>query len=338
MRVYTDRRKPRTAVIVSALLCALCATLATRQLLLARDSAIVEMSRQSFDFGEVPEGTKVKHSFVLHNKATAQLSIASIRSSCPCLSSRVASQRVPPRGSTVVEIVLDTHELVGPACYSTILTFRNRREPIVLRVHGNVFSPSAVFSPGRVDFGEVLWRTGSAKTIVVLNKDRPSARWKIISADADSPYVAATYASDSGRLTCTLSPHSPLGPFQCILKVKSVKSGQNSVIQIPVSASVVGPVKAVPRRLFLGTVRVDTRCEKRFSLVKVDPSFARSLASFACSKGIDLIRPGEQNCVFSAKIVAPPEPGVFTGEIVLTDDTEEAPPLRIPYSGLAILK
>src|SRR3954463_16028203 len=71
-------------------------------------------AEKGHDFGPVPRGGKVRHSFVMTNRLSEPITITNVRASCGCTSGKAGASLVPPGQSAVVEAEMDTRNFVGP--------------------------------------------------------------------------------------------------------------------------------------------------------------------------------------------------------------------------------
>ncbi len=71
------------------------------------------MNHESYDFGNIIEGTKVKHTFVLKNIGNQDLLIHDIDAGCSCTTVDYSFESIPPGGSTPIEVTFDSNTKLG---------------------------------------------------------------------------------------------------------------------------------------------------------------------------------------------------------------------------------
>lgn len=76
-------------------------------------SAVVEVENDTYDFGIVDEGEKVKHEFVFTNTGEAPLIINSVRASCGCTTPNYPKEPIKPGEKSKIEVVFDTNNQPG---------------------------------------------------------------------------------------------------------------------------------------------------------------------------------------------------------------------------------
>ena len=70
--------------------------------------AMMAFEENTFDFGTVPEGTVVKHSFKFKNIGKSPLVIGSARSTCGCTIPKWPREPIPPGGSGAIDVRFNT--------------------------------------------------------------------------------------------------------------------------------------------------------------------------------------------------------------------------------------
>jgi hypothetical protein len=96
----------------------------------------LEISEKSWDFGEVKIGSDVKHTFIIKNTGSAELTVYPY-SSCPdCLIVEIEKTSVPPKGATKLHAkVTETEE--GPYEGFVMLESNDRKQLVQkLKIEG----------------------------------------------------------------------------------------------------------------------------------------------------------------------------------------------------------
>ena len=61
-----------------------------------------------YDFGQVKEGSVLKHGFILTNESSKDLQIEGVNTSCGCTVSRIEKKLIAPGASTSLEVEFNT--------------------------------------------------------------------------------------------------------------------------------------------------------------------------------------------------------------------------------------
>lgn len=75
--------------------------------------AVVEVESDTYDFGVVNEGEKVKHEYVFTNTGSTPLIINSVRASCGCTTPNYPKEPIKPGEQSKIEVVFDTSNQPG---------------------------------------------------------------------------------------------------------------------------------------------------------------------------------------------------------------------------------
>ncbi len=104
--------------------------------------AQLSFEENSYNFGEVEEGTIVEHAFPFTNNGAAPLLITDARSTCGCTVPNYPEEVIPPGGQGVLKVRFDTDGKMGKQ-RKPVTVFANTL-PNQTRVHlvGTVREPS----------------------------------------------------------------------------------------------------------------------------------------------------------------------------------------------------
>lgn len=122
------------------------------------------LQQNSYDFGDIKQGEKVSHTFVLSNGGGDLLKISDVKASCGCTAAAPEKKELAPGESTNLIVTFNSAGRMGKQS-KTIRIFSNDPEnpELVLSFTGNVVSASQVsdgaptiyFSETQHDFGKV---------------------------------------------------------------------------------------------------------------------------------------------------------------------------------------
>jgi hypothetical protein len=126
---------------------------------------------QEHDFGEIEQGSTVKHVFVLRNQGKGTANIFNTSSSCGCTASLLSRQEIPPGGQGRLEVTFKAGAMKGPFHKTVTVISDDPGSPLRLVIKGKVL-PLITVEPESVDFGEVR-PGGEVRRTVVLRPARP---------------------------------------------------------------------------------------------------------------------------------------------------------------------
>lgn len=120
-----------------------------------------------YDFGEVPQGRLVEHTFVIENRGSAPLNIESVAVSCSCTTAPLTETIVQAGGTTEIKASFDSTRFEGPVEKTiTVMSDDPLRPELEIEITGIVTRPFEVV-PDHLDLGN-LDRMADFETRVTL--------------------------------------------------------------------------------------------------------------------------------------------------------------------------
>jgi hypothetical protein len=204
---------------------------------------LARVDEPAHDFGEITQGAVVRHTFVLQNAGTADLTIARVQPTCGCTAAAPTRTVLAPGESTGIEVAYNSANQKGPQ-HKRIGVFTNdpRAPELTLTLTAIVIaeldaSPDRVFikgmSPGETRREKVTIRNAGRRDLVIQNvrSDTPGiavalergapfqfplplARGKALTLEVSVTYPVETpYSFLHGEVALTLAEPSPR-PFE----------------------------------------------------------------------------------------------------------------------------
>ena len=224
-----------------------------------------------FDFGTVSQGTVVKHEFLIKNVGNADLKLEKLVPGCGCTASSVSSDTVPPSGEERILVEFDTTGFAGEKLKSVRIYSNDPEVSVaVLTVKGFV-QVDVSTTPSRLFFDVVTSGEKARKDVVVSVRD--GAKATITEVSSRSPYLDVKLDVAPGkdpakfrRITVTLKENAPLGELRERIVV-GVKDGARRAINVPVFASIKGPLRFEPGTLSFGIIKGQEPISRKIKLV-----------------------------------------------------------------------
>jgi hypothetical protein len=221
------------------------------------------------EFGNVPLGTMLHHSFPIYNPWAIPIEITEVRVSCGCVTARVSKNLLQPRETATLEVNMDTlrfkkpeartvsvYVSVGPQYISTatVQVSANARGDVVLQ-------------PGQVSFGVIAG--GQSPSRVIDVEYAGVLDWRInevIKNDAPVEAVAEEWYRQPGKvgyhLRVSLKPDAHPGPLTKELLLKT-NDPASPLVPVLVEATIQAPLTVSPNPLSFGTVKIGDTISKR---------------------------------------------------------------------------
>ncbi len=232
------------------------------------------------DFGTVPRGAKVRHSFLLSNRFNEPITILDVRASCGCTTGQASVALVPPGGSAVIEAQMDTRNFVGIKATTltvTVITASGQQGEARFAVQSYIL-PDIVLNPGSVDFGVVSKGQVPEQVVTIERLGAPGWRFtKIIASDALCKVVEAklveSYRNAQGvgyTMTVRLKPEASAGVLRDEIRLLS-NDPQSPSVPVLVTAQVQGSLSATPAVLALGSISSTAGAQGRYLVRGTQP-------------------------------------------------------------------
>lgn len=229
----------------------------------------------SKDFGSVPRGTILTHQFKLANATNQPLHVASIRTSCTCISANLAKHDLAPGESTALVVSVDTNKFIGTKTFTVYLTVDR---PVLRELQVTVTASSrddVTLTPGQLNFGRIRHGTSAKASVVV--EYFGSAAWQITAVENDNGYLLPELRKleRSGgpvayQLEVRLRDDIPVGCWHSDIYLKT-NDPNVPRIRVPLLVEVEGSLTATPGTVLFGACKVGTTAEKRVVIRGKEP-------------------------------------------------------------------
>jgi len=201
---------------------------------------LVEQS--TFDFDEIPQGQKVRHSFSFSNAGDEPLLIEKVSSSCGCTAALVSAKTLAPGEKGEVQATFDSTHFRG-AVTKTISLYSNAQAQPVVQFHikGKVQETLSV-TPARLNLGQVVAGETAVAQLTLQNQGDVALRLDKVqtsSPDLTTRLSAGTLAPGKSMLfnieLVTKSGQNRFSGYAVIPAQGSLKTD----LRIPVQAVIV---------------------------------------------------------------------------------------------------
>lgn len=109
--------------------------------------AVAAFATEKHDFGTVPQGTPVTHSFTFTNKGKEVLFIKSASASCGCTVPDYTKEAIAPGGTGVIKVTYSA-AAIGPINKTVTVTTNSATTPVViLSIAGEVKATATTTAP-----------------------------------------------------------------------------------------------------------------------------------------------------------------------------------------------
>jgi hypothetical protein len=228
----------------------------------------------SMDFGSVPRGPLLTHTFRVTNNTDSPVHIAGIRVSCGCTTATAAQTALAPGQSTVILAQMDTRRFSGVKNVTIYVQFDHPRwEEVRLWVQANGRDDITV-SPDTLAFGRIKRASSPAATVSVTLLGGP---WQLVGIESESNYVQTALKVQhrdvtevAFELTARLRADAPVGKWYTDLWVKTTNPSMPR-IRVPLTVEIESALSVSPTTVLLDQVKSGTEAERKVIVRGVKP-------------------------------------------------------------------
>jgi hypothetical protein len=228
------------------------------------DQVFQEVSK---DFGSVPRGPSLQHTFVMKNNGSQPIRIKTLRVSCGCVTATAPKNLLQPGEEGVIQVQMDTTQFTGVRSVTIYVHFdRPKNEEVRLWVRANG-RDDVTLTPETLAFGQV--KRGSSPSTTVRITFQATSQTHITEVQTESNYVQPT-VKEVHRLTtevayelsARLRSDAPVGRWFTDVWLKT-DSAEIPRVRVPLTVEIESPLNVSPSLVALGEVKVGQDVERR---------------------------------------------------------------------------
>ena len=317
-----------------------------------------------YNFGTMPKKSEGSHSWEVQNVGEGELDLWLERTSCSCTVAKLQKDkseeggekkrvRVPPGGSTSIEVTWETKNWIKFAQTATLGTNDPDNPVLSLSILGRVLFPVEVLAADAVTPSDTLVFTTisneetSRESLTILSPDRAglkltkvrSSKPDLIIADIKpmTPEEIKKRRVSSGyQVVVTVKPGMPVGSFREELVFQTDHPKQPE-LKVTVAGKVIGPISVVPQKLEMPSVSTGKGASGNLTLIVRGGKETHFQVAHAPGKLEVAIapddRPGMKGRYHMRVTVPPGSPtGLLDDPIILKTDHPKVGELEIPVS------
>ncbi len=302
-----------------------------------------EIPERRFEFGIIGQGEELRHSFAVHNKGDAPLTLAADGSQPQV---RLASDPAPilPGATGAVELIFDASVPVGPTEVALPLTSNDPSQPKLSFALAGEVKELLGAKPGYARWNTVQGEKEATITQTIAASD--GATFRVISVDAP-PHVktavrearpeerVANIAGTQWRVDLTLDSWAPVGAITGSAVVHTDNPKQHRAF-IPLSGFVRPVVFVDPPSGDLGTVNVGATAKIDFKVRFFGTAPIRLTSAEITVPGANAtVAPLQDGRLYQVTLQLTPEvaAGPLSGKLILRTDSSKLPTYELPLTG-----
>ena len=228
----------------------------------------IEIAQPLFDFGVVPEGTRVKHDFEVSNVGGAELIIQQVVPSCGCTAAIAQDPKIAAAGKSVIHVEFDTTGFSGEKTKQARINSNDPVTPSTFVTLKGTVDTDLSFDPERIQLGEFVSGADSVlPEVKVVARSKGSSQ--IVSVMPGSPSLElAVVRSSPFEWEFTVKPAAGIAPgdVRDRIIVGLAKGDEKRETNIPVIGKAAGPIMIKPSSVAMGILEGDAPIERRVQI------------------------------------------------------------------------
>ena len=219
------------------------------------------------DFGSVPRGPTLNHSFKISNRSDNAVHIANVRVSCGCVTASALDNEIAPGKDGAILAQMDTRRFTGLKTVTIFVQFdRPQWDEVRLTVTANGRDDISV-APESFAFGRT--QRGAAPSAAVVVSLRGHSDWQIVDSKCDSNYVQTgvkEQPTEGGEaafeVSARLRPDTPVGKWYTDVWL-TTSDANVPRIRVPLTVEIEPALSVNPHLAELGEVKVGDEVERK---------------------------------------------------------------------------
>jgi hypothetical protein len=237
----------------------------------AADGLAALFDKQVHDFGDVPIGPTLYHTFTIKNTTNQTLQIGGLRVSCGCVTPSTQTYVIPPGKTGTVNAAMDTRRFIGAKQVTIFVLFTQPRVEevsLVVRAFGRT---DISMNPDRLEFGKI--KRGSPVTVSTTLSF--GAGLQVTEATCESGYVQLSISAPkqtgfglSYELKASLRSDIPVGNWYTDVWVKT---NSGSRLRIPLTVEIEPTLTITPGTVAFENTKVGQPVKKSIVVKGAQP-------------------------------------------------------------------
>ena len=291
-----------------------------------------------YNFGRILSGSEIKHTFIIKNIGKKPLEILSVTETCVCTASVHSQNEIPPgeTGSISAALIVPTgnkqiHEQLH------VLTNDPVQNTLTLTLKGEAFTPLNTF-PKMINFGNQLPLQKPLMKQISLHTQEGT---QIQAVRTDSKYIKANLKMIDNilRVDVKFLSNLPAGKFHHNVLVDYSYKGKRATHSISTFGEVIGELRVVPNRLFLGSIKNPKSFSKTITISSRNTQPFQVMTVKSKTKKLTFtLKENKKKTQYKVTAAISPDakPGEVTGEIVIHTSSSVQPTVRVQFFGIIV--
>src|SRR6266542_2795770 len=236
------------------------------------DQMFQELSK---DFGSVPRGPTLQHSFPLRNNTGSAVQIANVRVSCSCTTAYAVKTFLQPGEETTIAVSMDTTRFTGVKTVTLYVLFdQPHGDEVRLWIRANARDDVSI-TPDTLAFGQIS--RGNTPTATTRVTFLGNGSTQIVDTQAESNYVQPSVRELQRQgseavyeVTAKLRADAPVGKWYTDIWLRT---NDESIprVRVPLTVEIESSLSVNPPAVTLGEVKLGGETERKVIVRGIKP-------------------------------------------------------------------
>lgn len=226
----------------------------------------------SHGFGQLLQGAKVSHTFLLENRGPRPVRILDVKSSCDCTTAPLPTRELSPGAKVPLLVTFDTTRFEGSIEKSmVVITEDSARPPLMLSLRAFILKPYRL-EPGFLRFPTTSRNAPLTLTLRLTTSDGGQAPAVAAVVEGEDAFEVSSRPVDRAReISLELRPGSPARTVKAILAL-TLDDPNRTRLEVPLAGTLAEDLAVFPETLDLKTVTRGTDLGRRLQVVVHHPA------------------------------------------------------------------
>jgi hypothetical protein len=234
----------------------------------------IVLEKTDHEFGRISDEQKITAEFPFRNTGDAPLIFKDQpRASCGCTAGKLEKLEYAPGEGGKFTVTFDPHGKHGDQNQRIIANTNDPANPEVICKFHSLVRPTIVIDPPLIGFGEVLAGTTAKQTVhikgpkdfAVTYASNTKGRYVTTRVLSTQPIDLEGEPGSESVVEYTLLPNAPRGTLQALSTARTTND-KHPLVDVQLTAEVVGDLQVLPPRLNVGVVDPGTEFTKTFKV------------------------------------------------------------------------
>ncbi len=172
----------------------------------------ISVEQPTYNFGTLPQGKKLDHTFIIKNRGDEPLTISHVRPACGCTAANASSPIIPAGKTSEIKVTFDSANFFGNVSKTIAVETNDLTTPVYTLTLTGTISEELTVKPKQLNLGQLKANIVKTQTLTIDNRSTRTV--KLTSLKTPMPQVTLKVdknqikPGESALLSVTVAPRS----------------------------------------------------------------------------------------------------------------------------------